>query len=128
MNENTRLLNSKEFSCEEIFKSVIISLAIVVFFNLFFMLAIVRGPSMEPTLHDGDILFVSKYSAAEEGDVVLAFPEDVVVVKRVTDTSGGYYLMGDNRNNSHDSRDYGPVDKVIGKVICRILPTPKLVR
>lgn len=126
MSENTRLLTSREYSSEEIFKSVIIASVIVAFFNIFFMFAVVRGPSMEPTLCDGDVLLISRYSRLNEGDIVIAFPEDALVVKRVVDTSNGYYLMGDNRENSRDSRDYGTTDKIVGRVICRILPFKRL--
>ena len=38
-----------------------------------------------------------------------------------------YILLGDNRNNSIDSRTFGKVNEsvIIGKVVCRILPPTK---
>lgn len=38
-----------------------------------------------------------------------------------------YIFLGDNRNNSIDSRTFGKVDEsvIIGKVVCRILPPTK---
>lgn len=37
---------------------------------------------------------------------------------------GSYFVMGDNRGNSQDSRDYGPIKKeeIVGKVSLRIFP------
>ena len=42
----------------------------------------------------------------------------------VTIPSGQYFCMGDNRTQSSDSRDFGPVtpDEFIGKVFFRYLP------
>lgn len=43
---------------------------------------------------------------------------------RVTLGSGEYFLMGDNRQHSHDSRSFGPVkeEKIVGKVLLRAWP------
>ena len=39
---------------------------------------------------------------------------------------GGLYLLGDNRYDSEDSRDFGPVpaDTVVGRVAGRLFPSP----
>ncbi len=101
----------------------------------------VQGHSMDPTLHDGQILFVSLQSYRVQppkiGDVVIVYyagdhhvrfvkrilglPGDTVQVggKPVVLGSTQYYVVGDNRDHSTDSRTYGPIDKkqIIGKVV-----------
>jgi len=49
-------------------------------------------------------------------------------VKEVIVEDNKYYLMGDNRSVSFDSRDYGVVDKkdIIGNAVIRIWPINKI--
>jgi len=66
------------------------------------------------------------FSKPQVGDIVVFnSPEnpELLVVKRIVDirTENGqsfYYLMGDNRENSHDSRAYGwaPERLIVGKI------------
>lgn len=139
----------------------------------------VDGSSMNPTLSDGDNLWVDKLSY-RFGDpkrfdvVIFNYDEDTTYVKRIIglpgetvriDQSGNiyineqlikesygkevilpanlgranqpvvlgedeYFVLGDNRNNSQDSRwaDVGNVNRkdIIGKVVLRIYPFSKI--
>lgn len=91
----------------------------------------VRGCSMEPTIMDLDMIIVCRLGEAKPGDIVVAKAPDPLglVVKRVADIQGeDIYLLGDNRNNSRDSRHFGPVsrDDIVG-VIVLIIPTGGLI-
>lgn len=100
----------------------------------------VSGISMLPTLQDEQIIFVNKMAywknAPQNGDIVIVREpiDNIQVVKRIVGTPGTaitiedktfilkedeYYIEGDNRDNSIDSRAYGPIrsERIIGKVI-----------
>jgi nickel-type superoxide dismutase maturation protease len=90
----------------------------------------VRGPSMSPTVRDGDRLLVRRIRTAHPvrtGDVVLArFPArpDLLVVKRVRRAvPGGYWIEGDNQFATDDSRSFGAA-VVVGRVVARLWPRP----
>jgi SOS-response transcriptional repressor LexA len=93
--------------------------------------ALVRGPSMAPTLRGGDLVVVRRTAAARPGDVVVArfrARPDLPVVKRVARRDGdGWWLVGDNDLVADDSRAYGRAD-VFGRVVLRYWPRPRLVR
>ena len=88
---------------------------------------LVRGPSMAPTLRDGDALLVRRGARARAGDVVVArfrSRPDLLVVKRaVREQDGGWWIEGDNEFVADDSRAYGVAD-VIGWVFVRYWPRP----
>jgi nickel-type superoxide dismutase maturation protease len=90
----------------------------------------VRGPSMSPTLRDGDQLLarsVRDAARVRPGDVVLArFPSrpDLLVVKRVVSAvEGGHWVRGDNPFATDDSRTFGTA-VVVGRVVARLWPRP----
>lgn len=82
---------------------------------------------MNPTLKDGEVVLVDRAANIEVGDIVVAkhpveqSGEVVKRVERITDT-GHYFLLGDNLNDSIDSRHYGSVrsEYIKGKVIARL--------
>lgn len=93
--------------------------------------ALVRGPSMAPTLRSGDAVLVRRTRHARPGDVVVArFTKkpDLLVIKRaIRPVRGGWWLEGDNRYGSDDSGVFGPAE-IQGKVVLRYWPRPRFVR
>jgi phage repressor protein C with HTH and peptisase S24 domain len=91
--------------------------------------AIVRGRSMQPTLHDGDRLLV-RYGAPPRigGLAVVRLPDGVVAVKRVVHReSGGWWVERDNPAEGVDSWSVGAIAEadVLARVVRRIWP-PRL--
>jgi nickel-type superoxide dismutase maturation protease len=88
---------------------------------------ICEGRSMNPTLKDGEVVLVDREAKIEVGDIVVAghpIEHGSEVVKRVLriNEHGHYFLMGDNPDDSIDSRDYGAVtlEYIKGKVVSRL--------
>jgi len=123
------------------------------------------GPSMEPTIRNGQMIYVRAYvgSTPARGDIVvfhppfnpqdefvkriIAIPGDTICISATTVTLNGnqlhepyvaaastgsqvavpcltlgadrYYVLGDNRLDSADSREFGPImlDSIVGKVV-----------
>ncbi len=150
--------------------------AILLIFMFVFRILVVSGPSMLPTLHNGDCLILLSnvfYSSPKYGDIVVAskdsFKDGEPIIKRVIATEGQkvdidfengivyvddvaldepytntptnlyegvdfplvvekgcVFLLGDNRNDSNDSRStaIGQVDRreILGKVLFLVLP------
>ena len=148
-------------------------LACVLVFAFFVRIIGIKGPSMQPTFHNGDSVIISNlFFEPQYGDVVvlreLTFQKEPII-KRVIATEGQtvdidfddgvvyvdgkaldepyiaeathnridfdgkitvpencVFVMGDNRNDSTDSRSsmIGCVDRrcIMGKVLIRILP------
>jgi len=89
---------------------------------------LVKGPSMAPTLRDGDALLVRRGGRpVRPGDVVVAAfrsrPDRLVVKRAVRAEDGGWWIQGDNEFVADDSRAYGVAD-VRGRVLLRYWPRP----
>lgn len=173
MNEQSK--KSKFNFAKEIYElldSVVISAVFVLLvFTLIFRMFIVNGPSMDPTLSNGERLIVSNlFYHPKQGDIICFYSHnrDNVLVKRVIATEGQtvdineksrvvvdgvelnedyiddivtskrtlelpytveenhVFVMGDNRNDSLDSRytDIGTISEndILGKLIIRLFP------
>ena len=88
----------------------------------------VRGPSMSPTLSDGDVVLVSLRARPRPGAVVLvrwAQRPSQLSVKRVVGRHGdGWWVLGDNPDASTDSRYLGTAE-LIAVVPARLYPAPR---
>lgn len=85
---------------------------------------IAEGKSMLPLLKDGDEVLVDKNAEVKVGDIVVArhpIEQNLDVMKRIEriNERGHYFLLGDNLEDSQDSRKYGAVTKeyIKGKVV-----------
>jgi nickel-type superoxide dismutase maturation protease len=92
----------------------------------------VAGDSMLPTFRAGDWLLARRTDSARVGDVViLARPDrpELLVIKRVRRRdSDGWWVEGDNPGSSDDSRLFGPVQQIHGRVVLRYRPGLMFIR
>jgi len=119
----------------ELLQTALIAFLLFVVVNLITARIRVEGISMEPNLHDGEFVVVNRlayrWGEPERGDVIVFhFPSDPRrrFIKRVVGLPGDtvtirdgqvLIVLGDNRNNSSDSQNWGPLDinEIIGKAM-----------
>ncbi len=91
-------------------------------------MALVRGRSMAPTLHDGDRLLVCHGLRPRAGAVaVVRFADGVLAVKRLDHhTAQGWWVARDNVREGRDSWSAGavPDDGVLALALLRLWPRP----
>lgn len=86
----------------------------------------ISGHSMDPTILQGQTVLVSSipffFSKPKIGDIVAFKKPEKVFIKRIVKVDGEkYFVSGDNKNDSLDSRRFGWILKkdIIGKVILK---------
>ena len=81
----------------------------------------VHGNSMNPTLKPGqDVISFNWFIKPKVGDIVVVDINGKEIIKRINKVyDRTVYLTGDNKGESTDSRNFGPVskDQIAGKVI-----------
>ena len=98
---------------------------------------IVSGASMEPTFDNGNYLIIDEISYRFEkpkiGDVIIfRYPIDPskYFIKRIVNIpkEGEYFVEGDNKDASFDSRSWGnvPEKNIIGRAFLRLWPFNKI--
>ena len=88
----------------------------------------IRGPSMSPTLADGDVVLARFGEPPKPGDVVLvrwsARPGQLSVKRAAHPDGDGWWVLGDNPFGSTDSRALGAAE-VVAVVRWRAYPRPR---
>lgn len=84
----------------------------------------IHGHSMEPLIKDGQKVLVSSipfiFSNPKKNDIVAFNLDNKIFIKRIEKIENGkYFLQGDNKDDSLDSRKLGFIERkdILGKVI-----------
>lgn len=79
---------------------------------------------MEPAISSGSFVFASSlpylFSKPKIGDIVVVQIQKKYIIKRISNiVEGKFYITGDNKNDSLDSRKIGWIERreIVGKVI-----------
>ncbi|HSW80671.1 MAG TPA: S26 family signal peptidase [Candidatus Saccharimonadales bacterium] len=77
------------------------------------MIRRVSGQSMSPKLRDGKIVFAHTFTGnVKLRDIVIVSHDGIEKIKRIQDVRDDQvYIVGDNKAQSTDSRDFGWIDK-----------------
>jgi signal peptidase I len=95
--------------------------------SIFYIKRIIGLPGETVSINHGIVTITKTDGTTETLSEPYVVAEDATYTKSVTLTSDQYFVMGDNRPNSSDSRVWGPLPKenIIGRVDLRLLPIDK---
>lgn len=95
--------------------------------SVFYIKRIIGLPGETVSITRGAITITKTDGADITLDEPYVVDEDATYTKNVTLASDEYFVMGDNRPNSSDSRVWGPLPAkdIIGRVDLRLLPLAK---
>ena len=98
----------------------------------YFIKRVIGLPSEAMQIKDGDVIIYNKQNPEGSGlneDYLSAEVKTYGLTdEKITLGDNEYYVLGDNRNSSKDSRSFGPVNAnfIIGRVIFRGWPFSKM--
>lgn len=92
--------------------------------SVFYIKRIIGLPGEKVSIDHGAITITTVDGAKMTITEPYIVNEDATYTKNVSLNEGEYFVMGDNRPNSSDSRTWGPLPKkdIIGRVDLRLLP------
>jgi signal peptidase I len=95
--------------------------------SIFYIKRVIGLPGETVSINHGVITIIGATGARTALAEPYIVNEDATYTKDVSLNAGEYFVMGDNRPNSSDSRVWGPLPKkdIIGRVDLRLLPVSK---
>lgn len=96
--------------------------------SIFYIKRVIGLPGETVSINHGVVTIISSEGNKTTLNEPYIVNEDATYTKDVSLNPGEYFVMGDNRPNSSDSRVWGPLPKkdIIGRVDLRLLPVSEL--